>query len=458
MDKYDVTRQIGEGAFGKAFLVKTKGDSTQVVKEIKIAKMHQKEREDSFREVTLLEKMKHPNIVTFLDSFEERQNLYIVIDYCDGGDLMQRVNMQHGVCFEEEQILDWFVQICLGLKHIHDRKILHRDIKTQEIFLCNNGKIAKLGDFGIARMLNNNLFQFEGNNLHQLVMKICRGRYTPIHPRYTYDIQILLAQLFKVNPCDRPSINSILKKSFLEKCIRKYLTPELLKEEFSHTVIHRRKSSTPKPTKTTPRPASKIPKRKREAKNPVRQRVNKKQVPAHCGWKPLGVVNRPNIKKCNHPSSVKPQSPKFDGQYEHFHCYLDYLDTRQNESSPVPHFNGIIQDYRQKVNHDPSQRKLCVNFADDTVTSPKDPKTQQQYSPRQMVTDLEAEFENHDKGIKSGQLPEFLTKFLHKVLDKICCQHFLKSTDDTDLSSLNLLLVRSLDRSVYTGSRSKISF
>ncbi len=51
------------------------------------------------------------------------------------------------------QILNWFVQICLGLKHVHDRKILHRDIKTQNIFLTKSG-VIKLGDFGIARVLN----------------------------------------------------------------------------------------------------------------------------------------------------------------------------------------------------------------------------------------------------------------------------------------------------------------
>ena len=51
------------------------------------------------------------------------------------------------------QIIDWFVQTCLAVKHIHDRKILHRDIKSQNIFLTRHG-IVKLGDFGIAKVLN----------------------------------------------------------------------------------------------------------------------------------------------------------------------------------------------------------------------------------------------------------------------------------------------------------------
>jgi NIMA (never in mitosis gene a)-related kinase len=53
------------------------------------------------------------------------------MDYCDGGDLHSRIQAQRGILFTEDQILDWFVQITLALKHVHDRKVLHRDIKSQ---------------------------------------------------------------------------------------------------------------------------------------------------------------------------------------------------------------------------------------------------------------------------------------------------------------------------------------
>lgn len=53
------------------------------------------------------------------------------MDYCDGGDLHSRIKSQRGILFSEDQILDWFVQITLALKHVHDRKVLHRDIKSQ---------------------------------------------------------------------------------------------------------------------------------------------------------------------------------------------------------------------------------------------------------------------------------------------------------------------------------------
>uniref|UniRef100_A0A8C9P5A1 non-specific serine/threonine protein kinase n=1 Tax=Spermophilus dauricus TaxID=99837 RepID=A0A8C9P5A1_SPEDA len=268
MDKFDMIKIIGEGAFGKAYLAKEKLDSKHcVIKEINFAKVKLR---SSKKEVILLAKMKHPNIVTFFSSFQENSKLFIVMEYCDGGDLAKRILRQRGVLFSEDQILGWFVQISLGLKHIHDRKILHRDIKSQNIFLSKNGMVAKLGDFGIARVLNNSMelartcvgtpyylspeicqskpynnktdiwslgcvlyelctlkHPFEGSNLHQLVLKICEAHFAPISPRFSRDLRSLIPQLFKVSPQDRPSINSILKRPFLENLIAKYLTPEV---------------------------------------------------------------------------------------------------------------------------------------------------------------------------------------------------------------------------------------
>jgi NIMA (never in mitosis gene a)-related kinase 1/4/5 len=78
------------------------------------------------------------------------------MDFADGGDLQKQISKRKDSLnyFKEEQIIDWFTQICLGMKHVHDRKIIHRDIKAQNVFLTKEGAI-KLGDFGIARILHN---------------------------------------------------------------------------------------------------------------------------------------------------------------------------------------------------------------------------------------------------------------------------------------------------------------
>ena len=75
--------------------------------------------------------MKHPNIVAFEESFEAEGHLYIVMEYCDGGDLMQRIKHQRGKLFPEDTILHWFTQVCLGVNHIHKKRVLHRDIKSK---------------------------------------------------------------------------------------------------------------------------------------------------------------------------------------------------------------------------------------------------------------------------------------------------------------------------------------
>lgn len=99
--------------------------------------------------------MNHPNIVKFIEVFKTKKGkLCIVMDYCDGGDLQNRIKEQRGKIFSENQIIEWFTQVCLGLKHIHDRKIIHRDLKGQNIFLNKNG-ILKVGDFGICKILSN---------------------------------------------------------------------------------------------------------------------------------------------------------------------------------------------------------------------------------------------------------------------------------------------------------------
>ncbi|XP_023780711.1 serine/threonine-protein kinase Nek1 isoform X7 [Cyanistes caeruleus] len=366
MDKYIKVRKIGEGSFGKAILVKAKENGQHyVIKEINISKMSNKEREESRREVAVLANMKHPNIVLYRESFEENGCLYIVMDYCEGGDLFKKINAQKGIPFSEDQILDWFVQICLALKHIHDRKILHRDIKSQNIFLTKDGTI-QLGDFGIARVLNstaelartcigtpyylspeicqnkpyNNksdiwalgcvLYEmctlkhaFEAGNMKNLVLKIISGPFPPVSMHYSYDLRNLLSQLFKRNPRNRPSVNSILEKNFIAKRVEKFLTPELIAEGFSHKILHKfgphaspAKRPVQEQTLTSVAPAQKITKPAAKYGVPLTIR------------KSCGVPKKPNEKK---PLTKIKQEPSKKKRLE-----LPEKEKRQREQISLP--------------------------------------------------------------------------------------------------------------------------
>lgn len=155
MEKYCLIKIIGEGSFGKALLCYRKTDKRKcIVKEITKRSSNEKDNKKIEMEGTILSKLSHPNIVSFWELFSAKFMFYIVMEFCDGGDLEKFIKLRHGSLLPENQVLHIFVQISLAIKHIHDRKILHRDLKTQNVFLTTAG-IVKLGDFGIARILSN---------------------------------------------------------------------------------------------------------------------------------------------------------------------------------------------------------------------------------------------------------------------------------------------------------------
>ena len=149
---------LGKGSYGKAFLVEC--GSTKdfaVIKKIDIKKMSEEDKRATLKEAKILEVLNHPNIIRFKEVYKTKAGqLCIVMDYADGGDLDGKIKEQKKLKkkLTEVEILLIFTQVCLAMKHVHDRKIIHRDIKTQNIFLTKAG-IVKVGDFGVARVMSN---------------------------------------------------------------------------------------------------------------------------------------------------------------------------------------------------------------------------------------------------------------------------------------------------------------
>ena len=84
-------------------------------------------------EVNLLKNLDHPNIVQYKESFLTTNQLVIIMEYCEVGDLayhIKRKVSKEGELFSEMEIFNWFVQICLALEYVHARRVIHRDIKT----------------------------------------------------------------------------------------------------------------------------------------------------------------------------------------------------------------------------------------------------------------------------------------------------------------------------------------
>ena len=140
-ETYKKVQTLGVGSFGTAYLVECQSDKAfAVIKQIDIQTMSEEERKETLREAKILEVLNHPNIVRFKEVYKTKKGkLCIVMDFADGGDLQGKIKEKYKQkekqggqleYWSEDHVLNWFTQICLALKHVHDRKILHRDLKS----------------------------------------------------------------------------------------------------------------------------------------------------------------------------------------------------------------------------------------------------------------------------------------------------------------------------------------
>ena len=282
IETYAKIRLLGVGTFGKVYLVESErtGDLF-VVKEIDVTKMSEEELKETLKEAKILEGLNHPNIIKFREVYKTRNGaLCIVMEYADGGDLCERIKTAQGNYFTEPQILNWFTQIALAIKHCHDRKILHRDLKSQNIFMTAKSYV-KLGDFGISKILERTqdkamtlvgtpyylspeiikkqpysfdadiwslgvlLYEmcclkppFDSDSLSGLALSIISGKYEPLPIHYSDNIKELVRELLSVDPQARPSINQLLRRPFIHSQIKKLLDQTIYNREFAHTIIH----------------------------------------------------------------------------------------------------------------------------------------------------------------------------------------------------------------------------
>lgn len=134
------------------------GEKDVALKRIKFCDIpNSRERTDLFKEVQLLQQLKHPNIINYSISFVEGNELYIVLELADGGDLSKLIRyfQRKNELLTERSITKYYIQICSAVKYIHSKRILHRDIKPANIFMTSDGCV-KLGDFGHGRFFGQN--------------------------------------------------------------------------------------------------------------------------------------------------------------------------------------------------------------------------------------------------------------------------------------------------------------
>ena len=260
-----IKERIGAGSYATVYKVQRKIDKQILV--LKKIPFYQNENkaniEDAKNEARILKQLEYKYIVKCFDSFEENNSLNIVMEYCERGDLSSFLKeyKQKNKYLSENIIWKFFIQISLGLAYIHHHKILHRDLKTLNIFLTKNLDV-KIGDLGVAKILQNTLHAYtfigtpfylspeiceekpyneksdvwalgcilyelctfkhpyNAKNQPALFLKIISGNYDPIGDNYNYsnDLKKMIESLLEKNYVNRPSMKEIIVKSiFIEK-------------------------------------------------------------------------------------------------------------------------------------------------------------------------------------------------------------------------------------------------
>lgn len=162
MEKYVCQSVIGKGTYGSATMARRKADGLVcIMKQIGLSRLSKREVRLVRQEAKLLATLRHPHIVSHLESFIwSSDRLCIVMEYCSGGDvekwLERRRRRRLGVP-TLDTVARLVAQTCMALEHVHSKRVVHRDVKCSNLFLSVDSlgyEMIKLGDFGISRVLH----------------------------------------------------------------------------------------------------------------------------------------------------------------------------------------------------------------------------------------------------------------------------------------------------------------
>eukprot|EP00047_Mylnosiga_fluctuans_P022273 m.117033 g.117033 ORF g.117033 m.117033 type:complete len:359 (+) comp9199_c0_seq1:263-1339(+) len=149
LSKYERVEKIGEGTYGMVFKVRNKATGEILAfKKIKLECEDEGVPSTSIREISLLKELNHPNIVQLLEIIHGENKLYLVFEFIDQ-DLKKYLDSQHGGV-DRLLVKSYMHQILTGIEFCHGRRVLHRDLKPQNLLISKSGQI-KLADFGLAR-------------------------------------------------------------------------------------------------------------------------------------------------------------------------------------------------------------------------------------------------------------------------------------------------------------------
>ena len=256
---------LGKGSFGSVYLVRRKQDNKiYALKTVILEKLNKREQENSVNEVRILASVNHPNVIGYKEAFwdDTGSSLNIVMEYADDGDLHSKIEKMKkaGGFFKEPIIWSYAIQMIEGLKALHDKKIMHRDLKSANIFLVKDKHQCKLGDMNVSKVIkekvlrtqtgtpyyaspevwNDNPYSyksdlwsigcviyelcslrppFQGKDLDELYENVCKGEPERINKIYSDDLWKMILMLLQVDVNKRVDCNQFLNSELIKKKI-----------------------------------------------------------------------------------------------------------------------------------------------------------------------------------------------------------------------------------------------
>ena len=266
MNDFKIEKVLGKGSFGSVYLVTRKEDQKiYALKSVTMEKLNKKEQQNSVNEVRILASVNHPNVIGYKEAFWDDQNntLNIVMEYADDGDLQTKIQKMKKNCgfFEEDLIWSYSIQMIEGLKALHDKKIMHRDLKSANIFLFKENHLCKLGDMNVSKVIKEKVLltqtgtpyyaspevwrdepysyksdlwsigcviyelcelhpPFKGKDLDELFEDVCKGAPKRINKIYSNDLWNMIMMLLQVDVEKRVDCNMYLKSNLILKKIQ----------------------------------------------------------------------------------------------------------------------------------------------------------------------------------------------------------------------------------------------
>ena len=285
-----IQKTLGRGSFGSVYLVLRKKDQKiYALKTVIFENLNKRDQENSLNEVRILASINHPNVIGYKEAFwdEQGSSLNIVMEYADDGDLESKIvkMRKEGGMFNESLIWSYSIQMIEGLKALHDKKIMHRDIKSANIFLVKDKHQCKIGDMNVSKVIKEKVLRtqtgtpyyaspevwkdepysyksdlwsigcviyelcalrppFKGKDLDELYGNVCKGNIERISHIYSDDLWKMIMMLLQVDVKKRVDCNEFLDSKLIMKKIKEMKENnseckdlEINKNSFSGTLL-----------------------------------------------------------------------------------------------------------------------------------------------------------------------------------------------------------------------------